>query len=51
MDIEILYEENDIIACVKPVNVLSQADDNKRTNMIDILSEERGEIYPLHRLD
>ena len=51
MDIEILYEDKDIIACVKPVNVLSQADDNKRTNMIDILSEERGEIYPLHRLD
>ncbi len=49
MDIEILYEDNNIISAVKPVGVLSQA--GNTADMITLLSEGRGEIYPLHRLD
>ena len=49
MDIEILYEDNNIISAVKPVGVLSQA--GNTADMITLLDEGRGEIYPLHRLD
>ncbi len=49
MDIEILYEDNNIIYAVKPVGVLSQA--GNTADMITLLGEGRGEIYPLHRLD
>ncbi|MBQ7596527.1 MAG: RluA family pseudouridine synthase, partial [Clostridia bacterium] len=49
MDIEIIYEDNNIIAAIKPAGVLSQAGDT--ADMITLLSEGRGEIYPLHRLD
>lgn len=50
--LEILYEDNEIIACVKPVGVLSQADKKGRGSMISLLMEHSGgEIYPLHRLD
>ncbi len=49
MDIEILYEDEYLIFAVKPVGVLSQKGDGE--NMIDLLSEGRGEVYPVHRLD
>ena len=48
MDIKILYEDEYIIACVKPVGVLSQ--DGGSANMPELL-KEHGEIFPLHRLD
>lgn len=48
--IEILYEDSDMIACIKPVGVLSQADGQE--SMISLLSAQcGGEIYPIHRLD
>lgn len=45
----ILFEDKHLIFAEKPVGVLSQSGDGK--NMIDILSEGRGEIFPIHRLD
>lgn len=49
---EILYEDKNIIACVKPAGVLSQSDDKGRENMPFLLGEICGcEIYPVHRLD
>lgn len=49
MDITILYEDEYLIFAVKPVGVLSQKGDGE--NMIDLLSQNRGEVYPVHRLD
>ncbi len=50
--LEILYEDNEIIVVIKPIGVLSQSDEKGRSNMITILSEHSGtDIYPLHRLD
>ena len=48
MDIKILYEDEYIIACVKPVGVLSQGGGS--ANMPELL-KEHSEIFPLHRLD
>lgn len=49
MDITVLYEDEYLLFAVKPVGVLSQKCDGE--NMIDLLSEGRGEVYPVHRLD
>ncbi len=44
--IEILYEDKDIVAVVKPVGISSE------NEMVVILKEQlNSEIYPLHRLD
>ena len=48
-EITVLFEDNNIIAAVKPAGVLSQA--GNTTDMISLLGKGRGEIYPLHRLD
>ena len=48
-DITVLFEDNNIIAAIKPAGVLSQA--GNTADMISLLGEGRGEIYPLHRLD
>ena len=49
---EILYEDKNILFCVKPTGVLSQGDGKGRENMPALLSELCGsEIYPVHRLD
>lgn len=48
---EILFEDGDILVCIKPVGVVSQADETKN-NMISLLETlTGGSIYPLHRLD
>lgn len=48
---KIIFEDNDIVVCVKPKGVVSQFDESK-PNMISLLSEQTGgEIYPVHRLD
>ncbi len=49
MDIEILYEDKNLIFAVKPVGVLSQKGDGE--NMIDLLLQGRGEVFSIHRLD
>lgn len=45
----ILFEDKHLIFAVKPKGVLSQSGEGE--NMIDLLSEGRGEIFPIHRLD
>lgn len=48
---EILFEDNDILVCIKPQGILSQSDD-KCESMISLLQEYTGStVYPLHRLD
>ena len=48
----VLYQDEYLIVCVKPSGVLSQGDDKGRTNMPSLLSELLGcEIFPVHRLD
>lgn len=48
---EILFEDGDILVCIKPVGVVSQADETEN-NMISLLETlTGGSIYPLHRLD
>ncbi|MGN0450932.1 MAG: RluA family pseudouridine synthase [Acutalibacteraceae bacterium] len=49
---EILYEDNSVIVCIKPQGVLSQADKNGGESMITRLETYTGgEIFPVHRLD
>ena len=49
---EILYEDQNIIFCVKPAGVLSQSDEKGRPNMPAMLAEICGcQAYPVHRLD
>lgn len=48
--IDILFENADYVACVKPVGVQSQNDGAE--DMVKLLAEQTGsEIYPVHRLD
>ena len=48
----ILYDDNEIIVCIKEKGILSQMGKPGQKSMIDILSEEFGcDIYPVHRLD
>ena len=49
---KILYSDDYIVVCIKPVGILSQEDSNGGTSMITELSALYScEIYPLHRLD
>lgn len=49
---EILFEDRDLIVCIKPVGVLSQADSTGGESMISLLEAHTGgTVYPLHRLD
>ena len=48
----ILFQDEHIVVCVKKRGVLSQGDAAGRENMVDLLKNECGcEIYPVHRLD
>lgn len=48
--IEILFINDDFLACVKPIGVPSQSDGAE--DMVRLLSAQTGgEIYPVHRLD
>lgn len=48
---EILFEDNEILVCIKPVGIVSQSD-NKAESMISFLEQRTGNtVYPLHRLD
>ena len=48
----IIYEDKDLVVCLKPKGVLSQIGKEGQKNMIDMISSECGcEIYPVHRLD
>lgn len=48
--IDILYQDNDIIVCLKPVGLLSEGEGPE--SLLTVLSEQcGGQIYPVHRLD
>ncbi len=52
MNIEILFEDNDIVVCIKPCGILSQSDSKNSESMITLLEKLCGSsIFPLHRLD
>lgn len=49
---KILFEDNEIIVCIKPVGILSQEDISGKKSMISVLSEHTGgTVFALHRLD
>ncbi len=49
---KIIFEDESIIVCIKPMGILSQADSKGGESMITLLEEHtKGVIYPLHRLD
>ena len=59
-DLEVIYEDNHIIVCVKPVGVLSQADRTGDVDMLTLVKQyvkeqynKPGEVYLglVHRLD
>ncbi len=48
--IEILFENNDFVACIKPVGISSQND--KTQDMVKLLAQQlNSPIFPVHRLD
>ena len=50
--IPILYLDDSIVVCLKPVGVLSQLDQKNSENMVEILENQlSGDIFPIHRLD
>lgn len=49
---KILFEDSEIIVCVKPCGILSQADSKGSKSMVTLLEEHCGSaVFPLHRLD
>ena len=59
-NLEVLYEDNHIIVVVKPVNILSQSDNTKDIDMLNIIKNyikekynKPGNVYLglVHRLD
>ena len=47
----VLYEDGDLIVCVKPAGALSEKDE-KKANMVTMIAEHTGaEPYTVHRLD
>ena len=52
MELNILYQDQNIAVCLKPSGVLSQAGKEGQENMLSLLSSQLGgEFYPVHRLD
>lgn len=48
--IEILYQDNDILVCLKPAGLLSEGEGPD--SLLTVLAEQcGGQIYPVHRLD
>ena len=49
---KILFEDSEIIVCVKPQGILSQTDSKGSNSMVTLLEEYCGiTVFPLHRLD
>lgn len=52
MELNILYQDQNIVVCLKPSGVLSQAGKEGQESMLSLLSSQLGgEFYPVHRLD
>ncbi|MBQ4364894.1 MAG: RluA family pseudouridine synthase [Clostridia bacterium] len=50
--IEILYEDDSVLCCVKPAGLLSQSAPGGAPDLVQLLQRQTGgEIYPVHRLD
>ncbi|MBP3579834.1 MAG: RluA family pseudouridine synthase [Clostridia bacterium] len=51
-EIKILYKDEDVVVCIKPVGLSSESTDNK-DGLCDLLALQLGkkEVYTLHRLD
>lgn len=48
----IIFEDNDIIVCIKPAGIVSQSDSSDKESMISLLSAHTGsDVFPIHRLD
>ena len=48
---KIIFEDSDIVVCIKPYGVISQNNDNGN-DMVKMLSEKlNSSIFPVHRLD
>lgn len=48
--IDVLFENNDFVVCVKPIGIASQND--KTDDLVKILSQQtNSQIFPVHRLD
>ena len=50
---KIIYQDVQIVVCIKPSGVLSAKDSSGKTNMQDLLCEQLSlsEVFPIHRLD
>jgi len=52
LDIKILYNDADLVVCVKPQGIISQSDSSGKNNMVSLLEEMlESTIFPVHRLD
>ena len=51
MDIQILYEERDLLVCKKPAGVPSQPDPTGQADLLTALSEKYKNVNLVHRLD
>ena len=50
--IRVLFEDADVVCCVKPFGILSQAAANGEPTLLSLLeAQTSGTIYPVHRLD
>ena len=51
-NINIIFEDENIVVCLKPRGIISQEDSSGKESMISILKEKcDSEIFPIHRLD
>ena len=49
---KIIFEDDDILVCLKPQAVLSQSAQNGKENAVSILEKHCGrEVFLVHRLD
>lgn len=51
MKIEILHEDNEILVVNKPAGIPSQPDKSGTPSLLEILSENRPDLFVIHRLD
>jgi 23S rRNA pseudouridine1911/1915/1917 synthase len=51
LKIDILHEDNEILVVNKPAGIPSQPDKNGTPSLLEILSENRPNLFLIHRLD
>jgi 23S rRNA pseudouridine1911/1915/1917 synthase len=51
LNIPILYLDKDLLVCVKPAGMPTQADPGGEVDLLTHLQAEQGELYLIHRLD